>query len=98
MPPTSRGRQRCACSKEREARTHNVLQEVTAPGSLTEGKMSVRAIVSIASISGLLVTAALAQQPAQTAAGVKLPACSQSMIVGTWQAVLAPSFRDFACP
>jgi hypothetical protein len=43
-----------------------VLQEATAPGLLTEEKMSVRAIVSVTSILGLLVTAATAQQPAVT--------------------------------
>ena len=63
--------------------------------------MIVRA--SVASfLCGLLMSAACAQQPETAKPGVKVPACTQSMIVGTWQAVftsVAPlTFRVFACP
>ncbi len=61
-----------------------------------------RAVASIA-LMALAATAALAQ-PAP-----KLPACSQSMIVGTWQVLFAPGvsnpiapgfpiYPNFACP
>ena len=58
-----------------------------------------RAVVSVASIL-FCVTAAVAEEPETTAKlGPKLHACSQSMIVGTWQAVFWPaSTRGFACP
>jgi hypothetical protein len=66
--------------------------------------MSFRAIASIASIFlGLLVTAASAQQPALST-GVRLPACSQSMIVGTtWHVFMFGIYYNttpsgFSCP
>jgi hypothetical protein len=53
-------------------------------------------------LSGLLMSTALAQQPQAAKPGVKVPACSQAMIVRTWQAAftsVAPlNFRVFACP
>jgi hypothetical protein len=53
-------------------------------------------------LCGLLVSAACAQQRETAKPGVKVPACTQSMIVGTRQAVftsVAPlTFRVFACP
>jgi hypothetical protein len=58
---------------------------------------------SVASILfGILISAAAAQQPQTARPAAKSPACTQSMIVGTWQAVftsVAPlTFRVFACP
>src|ERR1700724_3258555 len=59
-----------------------------------------RAVVSVASVFFLL-SAALAQQPAQTAnSGMELPTCSQFMIKGSWQAnfYLAQVNHGFFCP
>jgi hypothetical protein len=58
-------------------------------------------------LSGLLVSMAFAQQPDSTAdRGVKLPTCTPSMIVGTWQGAFAygtPFYgtaqnNGFSCP
>jgi hypothetical protein len=70
--------------------------------------MSFICAVSLRSVvSGLLVSTAFAQQPASIAnQGTKLPACSPSMIVGTWQAVFGygtplhgtAQNNGFSCP
>jgi len=69
--------------------------------------MFIRAL-SISSVGlGLWVSVALAQQPAPSdSPGVRLPVCSLSMIVGTWQAAFAygtPIYgtaqnNGFSCP
>ena len=69
--------------------------------------MFVRAL-SVSSVGfALLISVALAQQPAQTGSpGVKLPACSPAMIIGTWQAAFGygtPLYgtaqnNGFSCP
>jgi hypothetical protein len=73
-----------------------------------EEAMSVIRVLTIASIvSGLLVSATFAQQPEPIAnTGVKLPACTTAMIVGTWQAAFGygtPLYgtaqnNGFSCP
>lgn len=69
--------------------------------------MFVRTLSISSVVLGLLVSVALAQQPARTdGPGVRLPACSSAMIVGTWQAAFGygtPFYgtaqnNGFSCP
>jgi hypothetical protein len=77
------------------------------PDPAWEEAMFIRAL-SISSVGlALMVSVAFAQQPAPTnTPGVKLPTCSLSMIVGTWQAAFGygtPLYgtaqnNGFSCP